>query len=187
MFRGESNFFNLDLSNNDCFNKNNDKILLLSEFVDQTSLYILDLSHVLYGKEPERFLKMNENYKFEKYKSCIDSFTKKLEKEQKNYIKRISDINYYNMNIKKENDFENKELFEQGILSIINNEQSKYPAFINLEVKKVILEFINEKKINKEDSQKIYKNLIDYINLQLSKKKIYELEKEKNSKKAIII
>ena len=50
----ETSLTNLDLSNNDYFIKNSQQIKLLKKIIKETSLYCLDISHILKGSSPEK-------------------------------------------------------------------------------------------------------------------------------------
>jgi hypothetical protein len=52
IYISESSFFNLDLSYNICINKNEQKIKLFKDILEDTTLFCLDFSHILYGKKP---------------------------------------------------------------------------------------------------------------------------------------
>ena len=47
IIKGDSVLYNLDLSNNICYNKNKDKLELLKEYIEDTTLYCLDISLIL--------------------------------------------------------------------------------------------------------------------------------------------
>ena len=72
--------YNLDLSKNDCYNKNIDKINLLKEAIEKTTLYCLDISHILYGNKPDKFIK---DYYNKNYRNEIDKLNEDLNKKLK--------------------------------------------------------------------------------------------------------
>jgi Ran GTPase-activating protein (RanGAP) involved in mRNA processing and transport len=52
-FCGESYFYNLDLGKNSCYNKNKDKIDLLKKGIEETTLYCLDFSQIIFNLNPK--------------------------------------------------------------------------------------------------------------------------------------
>ena len=56
IIRNDSCLYNLDLSNNDYSSKNIEQIELLKKVIEETTLYSLDLSHILYGPDPNKVL-----------------------------------------------------------------------------------------------------------------------------------
>jgi len=193
--KGSSDLNNLDLSNNDCYNKNIYKLKLLIKAIDETTLYCLDISHIL-KEEPDRFLEMNNNY-YNNYDSEIKSFMEKLKNEQDGYIKNIEKINSFKVDEDRGNNVENRQLFENidenEINRIINDNNANYPLFLRNEAKKLIIndnnikEQIKNSNNSKEEYKKIHKELITYLKMKIAQNKIKELEKIINQKKMIII
>jgi hypothetical protein len=60
IYINESSFFNLDLSYNICINKNEQKIKLFKDILEDTTLFCLDFSHILYGKKPSELIEIKE-------------------------------------------------------------------------------------------------------------------------------
>ena len=193
--KGSPYLYNLDLSNNDCYNKNIYKLKLLIKAIDETTLYCLDISHIL-KEEPDIFLEMNNNY-YNNYDSEIKSFMEKLKNEQDGYIKNIEKINSFKVDEDRGNNVENRQLFENidenEINRIINDNNANYPLFLRNEAKKLI---INDNKIKgqiknsnnrKEEYKKIHNELITYLKMKIAQNKIKELEKKIYQKKMIII
>ena len=191
----ESNLFNLNISDYDCYNKNKDKINLLIKGIEEMNLFCLDISHILYGNNPEK----NKNFFLdENYKNSILLLTNILEENEKKYNLTLEEINNNEIDIKRLNGIENIELFEKfnsKILEIINHDKSIYPTFLSLMAKKLIFEnedikkeiFNNNHQIDKEKYKKMHKNLVKYIHLKKAKKNIDELEKIKNNKKMVFL
>ena len=69
----DSCLYNIDLSNNDYINKNIEEIELLKKIFEETTLYSLDLSHILFGSDPNKVLKI---YK-DKGKNFLNDYEKK--------------------------------------------------------------------------------------------------------------
>ena len=193
--KGSSDLNNLDLSNNDCYNKNIYKLKLLIKAIDETTLYCLDISHIL-KEEPDRFLEMNNNY-YNNYDSEIKSFMEKLKNEQDGYIKNIEKINSFKVDEDRGNNVENRQLFENidenEINRIINDNNANYPLFLRNEAKKLIINDNNIKgqiknsNNSKEEYKKIHNELITYLKMKIAQNKIKELEKKIYQKKMIII
>ena len=191
--KGSPYLYNLDLSNNDCYNKNIDKIKLLKEAIDNTTLYCLDISHILYGNRPDNFIK---NYYNKNYKDMIDILNEELNRKEKNYIKNIRDMNFNIVDKEKSKGFENERLFRQMDLKInviINDEYINYPMYLKMKEKQLInenndiKEQINNSENPKEEYIKIHENLIKYITIKKANKNIIELQNKINEKKMIII
>ena len=189
--RSSPYLYNLDLSKNDCYNKNIDKINLLKEAIEKTTLYCLDISHILYGNKPDKFIKdyYNKNYRKE-----IDKLNEDLNKKLKDYIKNTGDINCNIIDEEKLKDSENEELFNQlDVDEIIKDDKAKYPIFLKLKAKQLINDNINLRdKINNSENhlneyKKILKNLVSYLTMKKAKNNIIELQNKINENKMIII
>ena len=77
--RSESHFYNLDLSDNQCYNKNKAKIDLFKQSIKETTLCCLDFCHILYNLKPDK-IKISEENK--DYRKAVDSLKIYLEKER---------------------------------------------------------------------------------------------------------
>ena len=184
---------NLDLSKNECFNKNEDKIELLLNIINNTTLYSLDISGVLYGKVPKIF----ESEYPKNYKRKVETLRKVLEEEKKKYDKAISDINSNNVDIKKLNKTVDKNLVKEGndeiINGIIDNGDSIYPIYLKKQAEELIEKNNNTNNnyfninINKENKNKVREKLVDYLRLKRAEKTIKKLEEIKDKKKLILI
>jgi hypothetical protein len=199
IYRSESSFYNLDMSFNECINKNKNKITLIKDIIDNTTLYSLDISGILYGKNLGN---TNEIEKEKKklqadYTEEIDLLVKKLQEDYKelNHLKDDSNNLLININeINKEEGklFENEKLFiESDISNIIKDENAKFPLFIKEKAKELMLE--NREKINeiskryKIEKKSIFKNLTNYLSLKRDEKYLENKKKLLNVKKMIII
>ena len=193
--RSESYFYNLDLSNNQCYNKNKVKIDLFKQAIKETTLYCLDFCHILYNSVPSRLKKTKEN---EEYKKAVDSLTTYLTEEKNEYNQIAWNVNCLNIDIKKIKEIENEELFsemEDDINEIIDKEEAKFPVYIKEQVKKLIDKYEKTREmilhdgesLDNKEYKKIRSDLEEYIKLKLLKKNLKRLEGQKNEKKMIII
>ena len=186
--KGSPYLYNLDLSNNDCYNKNIDKIKLLKEAIEKTTLYCLDISHILYGKEPDNFRKDYDNVR---YGEEIKSLTTELENHQKSYINNISNLNNNIVDKERTKHFEDEKLFKiLDVNEIINDDKSKYPGFLKINAKELINNnYELKKQINNSEDEykKMEANLISYLTMKKAEKNIKELKIKIDENKMIII
>ena len=189
--------YNLDIGHNICFNKNKDKIELFKKSIDETTLYCLDVSQILYDNSPDKFLKNVIN---NEYTTSVNNLVNKLDEEQNkynkisgkintniNYLKKLQNINY---NEFKELDDEIKIILKENkaIYTLFLKEQAKILILNNDKIKNEIKRKANndEKKIKKIYDE-IHKKLLDYMILKRENIKIDELNYIINSEKKIII
>ena len=190
----ESFFYNLDLSDNQCYNKNKAKIDLFRQAIKETTLYCLDFCHILYDLNPDKIKISKENKEF---RESVDSLKIDLEKERKESNQIYFKENDLNIGIKKIKDIENKELFnemEEDIIDIIDKEEAKFPLYIKKKVLILLFNYektrekiLHEGELDKEKYKKISDDLEKYIKLKLFKQKLQKLKNEKNKIKIIII
>ena len=190
----EPYFYNLDLSDNQCYNKNKDKIDLFKQAIKETTLYCLDFCHILYNRDPGRVSLSAENKEFRK---AIDSIIIDLEKETNESIQIIGELNNLNVDIKKIKEIEYKELFiemEDEIDEIIDKEEVKFPLYIKKQIPKIIFKYektrekiLNNGELDKKEYKRISDDLEKYINLRLLKQNLQKLENKKSKIKKIII
>ena len=177
-------FYNLNLSYNNCYNKNTKKLKLFEKGIKETQVYCLDFSQILLGLYPEKFNKESE------YKKEVENLASILQKEEKKYKDTCDNINVNEVNIKKVGDIEYEEHFKQfdnEINNIINSKQSQFPLYI---IKQAINLIHDHKEIFndvKKEIKNVHSNLVKYINLKISKLELIKLEAEKNKKKMILI
>ena len=200
---GRTCFYNLDLSNNYCINKNIENVKLIINIIDNMTLYCLDISHILYGKYPFEFKKKNSNEQYSEYFGIIESnkndLKTKLIENRKEYIKTIDEINCNEVDINKlKNKIKNKELFENNIKEeiskIIEDEKSDYPVYLkeqanyllsqNKEAKEMI---VKDNKVDLQKYEEIHEDLVNYMILKRSEKNLLLLKEIKNNIKMIII
>ena len=194
-FTSDPYFYNLDLSYSQCYNKNKAKIDLFKKAIKETTLYCLDFHCILYNNVPERFKFKEEN---KEYRKAINSLINDLEKEKNEFNRITWEINCLNIDIKKINEIDNKELFiemEDDIDEIINKEEAKFPVYIKEKTKKLIYKYEKTRErvlhdgelLDKKEYKKISSNLEKYIKLKLLKTNLQKLENKKNKIKMIII
>ena len=84
MILNEQSFLeNLDLSNNRILNKNEEGVKLLNEIKSQTNLSCLDLSHIFYGIDANKFEKNDKN---KQYVNAVDKLKKEIENDKEVFI-----------------------------------------------------------------------------------------------------
>ena len=210
IIRDDPLLYNLDLSNNICFNKNKDKIELLQTIINEMTLYCLDISHILYNSslyieksDQNNELKKEKENKIvnkelsQEYIDSINILINKLENKQNEYKKTLGELNLNLVDQEKLLIFNNNKYskkIDEQILNIINDKKAKYNIFLRKNAEVLISdndEIRNETIINGIENAKKYKevfdNLVKYMNLKRINKKIDELNKIKESKKMIII
>ena len=207
IYQGEPYLYNIDLSYNDCYNKNKDKIEILKDGIKETTIYFLDISHILYGLYPKKMIDLGNNLKnhqksieviqLKNYIKSVEELKKELEEEQIKYNKTIWEINKNEIKNKKIDNIKNKELFknmEEDINNIIKHEKSKYPVFIKEQARNLICKtketrdiVFKDNNLNKEEFKKLYKDLENYIILKKKENEQISLKESKEKKKMIII
>ena len=194
ILRGESILFNLDLSNNVCYNKNKDKVELLKECIKETTLYCLDISQILYNNFPEICKKTNP------YSDTINKWVEELNSDQKKYIKIIGDINFNEVDkkrISKKIGNKNFDLFkdiDNEITKIIKDDNAKHDIFLKKKAENLIKKSGNIQNaitingiFNKDKYKEIHSKLVNYMELRRINNLLDKLNKKKNEKKLIII
>ena len=168
---------NIDLSNNDLFPRNSSHIILLNNIIKETTLCCLDISHILYGANPDKRVMTSENVN---YRKKVEEIRKYLEDDKKKYAKTLREIRINTVDINRNKYLENdedisKNLDEEQINNIISNENSIYPLFLRQEAE----------KLNK--GKEFEDKLVNYLILKRSEKKLVQLEEIRRNKKLIII
>ena len=195
IIRNDSCLYNLDLSNNDYSSKNIEQIELLKKVIEETTLYSLDLSHILYGPDPNKVLYLySQPNMLNKYQQKVKDLKMILDEKQIKYKKIIGEINAYQIDKEKAKDNENEkefQMFDDKIIDIIKDSNSRYPIYLKENAKKIIIEnkkyFEKNEKLNNEQFKEIEKKLVDYINYKRSERILDELKEKKKKKKLIII
>ena len=190
----DSLFYNLDISNNEFLNKNKEKVILLDKGIEQSNLYCIDLSHILYGNSLRRRTN-NQNIK-NGYDISIDTLTNRLNKEQKEYESTLVKIHCNKVDIDKFKNFSlNTKPFpediEKEISEIIKDKNSEFHIFLKESAKKIIIKNKNYIDPNNTLTNKEYKNFEQKLeNYMIWKKaliKLTELSKLKKEKKLVLI
>ena len=194
IIRENPNFYNLDLGYNICNNKNTNKIKLLKNIINETTLYCLDISKILYNANPDNYIKSILN---KDYITSVDDLTNKLDEEKKRYNRALEKKNFHkneqhlliNMNYN-----EKFKILDEQISNIVKVKKAKFNQFLKKNAEILISdndEIKNETIINGKKDKKKYKeileNLVKYMNLKSHNLKIEELSRIINSKKMIII
>ena len=191
--KGQSSFLiNLDISDNFCSDKNADKIeKLLKNIIKNTTLYSMDLSHILYGNNsPDKVEKKEDNADYIK---TIDILKNELNEQRDIYAEEVDEKNClevdieedterveeYKKQILEDKDFNEEKLkvLMEGNNNIISDQRAKYPLFLREKAKKIISEIVKNEDSEFHDFYK--KKLIiksnkegveDTVNIDLYKK-----------------
>ena len=171
--------FNLNMNNSKCYNQNSEKLDLMLEGFKSTNLSILDLSSVLVDPHFE-----DNNVNFKYYTEVI-KILNYLKDKQKEYKKALNDILVNKVDVEKNEEKlkgKNIKVYDSNkdIQDIINEENSKYSAFVKEKINNVIH---STPTFNKERQDEIQK----YINYKKSLNKFRENDKIKELKKLILI
>ena len=171
--------FNLNMNNSKCYNQNSEKLDLMLEGFKSTNLSILDLSSVLVDPHFE-----DNNVNFKYYTEVI-KILNYLKDKQKEYKKALNDILVNKVDVEKNEEKlkgKNIKVYDSNkdIQDIINEENSKYSAFVIEKINNVIH---STPTFNKERQDEIQK----YINYKKSLNKFKENDKIKELKKLILI
>ena len=195
--RSDSSLYNLDLSNNDYLNKNKDKINLLDKCFEETTLYCLDLSHILYGFDPNKISKnfTIENYKKNEYETAVENLKEKLDRIQNDYKTTIAEIHSNEIDKEKINNLgsniNNFNKIESEIIKEIKNENAKYPIYLREIARKLIIKnkniFDKDNSLEIKDFKKIEKELVEYMISKRADENLKSLLRKKGEKKLIII
>ena len=192
-----TSLINIDMSNSQCFSINKKNIILLIKIIQKTTLSCLDISHILFGGDPDKFQKNQENIKYIK---TVETLKQLIINNKDKYDKINRQININSGYFKKYKDHENEEIFEflnEKIISIISNKNSLFPLFLKENAKNIIKDeknkyYIIEKiyKIKKEYNitlNKIEQKLVNYMMYKRAEKNLIQLKEELKNKKLIII
>ena len=188
----ESYLINLDLSNNELYIKNQTHIKLMNTICKESTLYCLDISHILYGPSPEKKKITNDNAH---YRKAVDDLKNYLEKEKKGYIKTLKYIRSNTVDKNRLNDLESEEMFkdlDKDIDDIISQENAKFPVFLRERASKLIDDDKN-KELREIMSKKNIKigemedRLLNYLIVKRSEKNLEQLIKIKKEHKLILI
>jgi hypothetical protein len=196
----DSCLYNIDLSNNDYLSKSIEQIELLRKIIEKTTLYSLDLSHILFGVDPNRILKQYEKdpNSLNDYQKKVFDLKKKLDDEQTLYTKIIGDINSnkadkekYEEKLKINNLFEHSKPIDDEINDIVKDSNSKYPIFLKEKAKRIIKNntafFEKDENFQKLEFKKKEQKIVEYMSYKRSENDLKNLMEKKREKKLIII
>lgn len=180
---------NLDLSSNEFSIKNPQHIELLTKIIEKTNLNCLDISHILYDSNPERFQKIQENLN---YRMKVETLKKKLEDIREKYIDNVRELRNSNVNksrieiSKEEEDLLKK--YDKDIDNVIKKDKAKYPVFLAKEAIK-ILDNENNEELIKDDRKfgEMIRKMKKYMMYKRAERTIDKNKKEIRKKKLIII
>ena len=175
---------NLDISNNDYPIKNRYHIKLLKNILENTSIFCLDLCHILSGINPG--IKKPED---EEFNSGVGDIEKYLEESKKNYENIVKEIRKNEVNIEEFKYLENEDFLGKKSVNnyteeIYGNDDSIHPVYIKMLAKKIIEK---EQKEDFGEKRKNVEKLAKYITLKKSQFNLSELMSKENKKKLIII
>ena len=194
--------YNLNLSQNECYNNNIEKLELIKAGFENINLSCLDLVYVLYEKNKYKKYKekkeedkkdkdikgkeISDNIYYEQFEN-INKFLSEKAREYKKALDEVINNKVAQENIKNELTIDEKndlKKYEEKIKEIINNTKSKFSSFIIQKAKQLI----NNRTFESKEEKNIFLNkLIKYINLKRAEKIIDENEKIKKKKKMILI
>ena len=197
IIREDSSLYNIDLSNNDYLCINKEQLELLEKILQESTLYCIDVSHILFGNDPNKVLNTPDKTKRTKYQNRVIELKNNLEEGKKDFIRIIEEIHSREIDYKKMDELEKQEKFEisekikEEISKIIEDQNSKYPIFLRESAKKIIIEnrdlFDKNKTLNNKELKEKEINLAKYIELKKSLGILEELKEKKRKKKLIII
>ena len=194
--------YNLNLSQNECYNNNIEKLELIKAGFESINLPCLDLVYVLCEKkkyekykekkeedkkdEDKKGKEISDNIYYQQFEN-INKFLSEKAREYKKALDEVINNKIVQENIKNELTIDEKndlKKYEEKIKEIINNTKSKFSSFIIQKAKQLI----NNRTFESKEEKNIFLNkLIKYINLKRAEKIIDENEKIKKKKKMILI
>ena len=180
---------NLDLSNNEFPIKNDIQLKLLKKIINETSLYMLDICHILLGQNPDK-----NNINNDDYKKVVEKIKFELEKDKQNYILLEDEIRDKEVDIdriKETNDIENKDFInfieekklEEYLNQIYNDKNSE--QLIHL--KKKAKEIIEKEGKNEINTKENVDKLTNYLKFKFCTYHLNNLRPKEYKKKLIII
>jgi hypothetical protein len=184
----ESFLTNLDLSNNIFNIKTAHHIEILTKLIEKTNLNCLDISHILYGPNPDKMKPKQENLR---YRKKVEELKNILEKDKNNHFKRVRQLRDNKID-QKNNEYLKDETilnhYDDEINEIIKNERAKYTPFLKKAAKSLLNNDKNKEILkNEEEYKKVKDNIVNYMIYKRSGNAISELEKEIKQKKLILI
>ena len=194
----DSILYNLDLSLNQFLSKNTTQIDLLKNIIKDTTLYCIDLSWILFGKDPNEVLKDDiNNSNNNEYQKSVYELKKYLDKEQREYKLDMEQAFNYKVdkekfenlknNKKEEYDeyLESFEKFDKKILDLIKDKRSIYPLFLRKEAKELFDK--NKGEFGNKKPKDIKDKLVEYMIYKRASENFEILDKKKEKNKLILI
>ena len=171
--------YNLNMNKIDCFNKNNKKIKLIKEIIDNLNLPCIDLTRVLFGCD----FGCEGN---KKYKEKNETIKNDLKNKKEKYIKALkenleSEVDKKKIKLDEYNEYKH---LDQYIETLINDQKSKNFIFIREEAQKLKSSLHINQGENEENN---FKQLINYILLKKAEMIIAKNKKIIADKKLILI
>ena len=184
----ESFLTNLDLSNNNMNIKTSHHIEILTKLIEKTNLNCLDISHILYGPDPNKMKKIPQNLR---YRAKVENLKNILEKDINKHIENVRNLNENKVDHKKNEYLKEEKIlnhYDDKINEILKNERAKYTIFLKKEAKSLLNNDKNKEIIKSEEEyKKVKDNIVNYMIYKRSGNAISELEKEIKQKKLILI
>ena len=194
----DSLLYNLDLSLNQFLSKNTTQIDLLKNIIKDTTLYCIDLSWILFGKDPNEVLKDDiNNSNNNEYQKSVYELKKYLDKEQREYKLDMEQAFNYKVdkekfenlknNKKEEYDeyLESFKKFDKKILDLIKDKDSIYPLFLRKKAKELFDE--NKDEFGNKKPKDIKDKLVEYMIYKRASENFEILDKKKEKNKLILI
>ena len=179
----------LDICQNHKAFKSKKYIQLLSKFIEETLLNILDISKILKDEYPLKIEKKNFD---KKYLEEVDNLTQILEERKKAFQDAYQVEKNIDVAIKRLNedvsDFKIFDKISNKLSIFIHDKKADLPLYLLEQANKLIDENINEfKEINEENKEKMAQKLADYIMLLRKKEELKNLRKKEELYNLIII
>ncbi len=157
---------NFDISNNDAWILNKNHVKLIEKIINKTTLYCMDISHILYGPSPE---KSPLKKKTSEYKNYINKIKDYLEKVTNKYKRFYNEKKNNKIDIKRleekisKSDFKDirediEKNFKKEIDRIIKKDEAKQRLYLI----KASQEIVNKLK---NSNNECYSNIKDKVGL----------------------
>ena len=170
----ESNLYNLDLSKNEFLSINTEQIKLLKEIIDNTTLYCLDITSTLFGKNPNKIL---YERKPTEYQKVVFELKDQIDDTIKKYFRALGKINDNKIDIKKLEKYKNEDSLKNFEISdTIENDNSKYTLYLNQKAEEMINEYEEYDKLNFDKKEEIRKKLVNYMKLKIAERNLKQNE-----------
>ena len=157
---------NFDISNNDAWILNKNHVKLIEKIINKTTLYCMDISHILYGPSPE---KSPLKKKTSEYKNYINKIKDYLEKVTNKYKRFYNEKKNNKIDIKRleekisKSDFKDirediEKNFKKEIDRIIKKDEAKQRLYLIKESQEIV------NKLKKSNNE-CYSNIKDKVGL----------------------